>query len=76
MNAYDDQVRDYLAYCRKAAAELRARGSVLSPAYHPTADGAVKMIAHRGDPAEAKKIREAFARATATRPRREAGTDG
>jgi hypothetical protein len=60
MSPYDDQVRAYLADCRKAAAELGARGSALDPKYHPTADGAVKMIPHRGDPAEAKVIRQAF----------------
>ena len=60
MSPYDEQVRAYLADCRKAAAELEARGSALDPKYHPSADGAVKMIPHRGDLAEAKAIREAF----------------
>lgn len=61
MTAYETRVREYLAYCRTAAADLKAAGSALDPKYHPTADGAVKMIPHRGDPAEAKKIRQAFA---------------
>lgn len=65
VNDYDDQVRAYLAYCRKAAAELRLRGSVLDPKWHPTADGAVKMIPHRGVPAKAKQIREMFKRLSA-----------
>jgi hypothetical protein len=54
---YEQQVRDYLAYCRGAWKQLRGN---LNPKYHPTGDGAVKMIAHRGDAGEAKKIREAF----------------
>jgi hypothetical protein len=57
---YETQVRDYLAYCERAAAQIAAAGSSLDPKYHPTADGAVKMIAHQGDPAEARKIREAY----------------
>lgn len=60
MNDYDGPVRDYLAYCKRAAAELKLQGSVLDPKYHPTADGAVKMIPHAGDLTEAKKIRHAF----------------
>ena len=32
----------------------------LDPAYHPTADGAVKLIPHRGDPAAADDIRATF----------------
>lgn len=58
---YEPAVREYLRYCRKAAAELKLQGSSLDPKYHPTADGAVKMIPHNGVPADAKKIREAFA---------------
>jgi len=57
MSDYDQQVRDYLAYCRQAWKELRGN---LDPRYHPTADGAVKLIAHNGVAAEAKRIREAF----------------
>jgi len=57
---YAQKVREYLAYCRWSAAQLEARGSALDPKYHPTADGAVKMIPHGGVPAEAKRIREAF----------------
>ena len=57
MSDYGQQVRDYLAYCRQAWKELRGN---LDPRYHPTADGAVKLIPHNGDPAEARKIREAF----------------
>lgn len=58
MTDYTAQVAGYLAYCRRAAAELAARGSSLEN--HPSADGCVKMVPHRGDPAEAKAIRQAF----------------
>ena len=64
MNDYDGPVREYLRYCQRAAAELRLQGSSLDPKYHPTADGAVKMIPHRSHTAEARKIREAFREAT------------
>ena len=60
MTGYEDQVRAYLADCRRAAAEMDARGSAMDPRYHPTADGACKLIPHGGDPAEAAKIRQAF----------------
>ena len=60
MNDYTGPVREYLTYCRKAAAELEAGGSSLDPKYHPTADGAAKMIPHNSVSAEARKIREAF----------------
>lgn len=76
MNTYDEQVRDYLAYCRTAGAELRARGSALDPRYHPTEGGCCKFIPHKGDAAEAAKIREAFRAvqaATRTPPRTETG---
>lgn len=58
--AYVPQVREYLGYCNWSRAWLGGRGASIDPKYHPTADGAVKMIFHRGDPAEAKKIRRAF----------------
>jgi hypothetical protein len=57
---YLPKVREYLAYCEQSGVQLEARGATLDPKYHPTADGAVKMIAHGGNPAEAKKIRKAF----------------
>ena len=60
MTGYAPVVREYLAYCRKSAAELKTRGSSLDPKHHPTPDGAVKLIPHRGDPAEARQIRQAF----------------
>jgi hypothetical protein len=60
VNDYDGQVRDYLAYCTRARREIEAAGSSLDPKYHPTADGAVKMIAHGSDPAKAAEIRAAF----------------
>lgn len=65
MNGYDEHVRDYLASCRRAAAELRERGSALDPRYHPTEGGCCKFIPHKGDAAEARKIREAFRAAQA-----------
>jgi hypothetical protein len=48
-------VRDYLADCARYK---------LNPRYHPTADGAVKMIRHHGR-AEAAMIRAAYAQVTA-----------
>ena len=60
MNDYTEQVREYLAYCRRAAATLASRGSALDPKCHPTADGACRLIPHGSVPAEARKIREAF----------------
>ena len=60
MNGYEQQVRDYLAYCQGAAAHMAAVGWPLDPKYHPTADGAVKMIPHSGDTSEAAKIRAVF----------------
>jgi len=60
MTAYAEQVREYLVYCRRAAMQLTARGSALDPKHHPTENGACRMIPHRGDPAEAKAIRQAF----------------
>ena len=65
MSDYDQQVRDYLAYCRQAWKQLRGN---LDLRYHPTAEGAVKMIPHNGVPAEARKIREAFRELTGVTP--------
>ena len=62
---YAGQVLEYLAYCKWAGAWLEARGSSLDPKYHPTADGAVKMIPHGGDATRAREIRAAFREATA-----------
>ena len=71
-NDYDGPVREYLRYCRQAAAELQLKGSSLDERYHPTPDGAVKCIPHNGDKAEARKIREAFAGALAGQQARRA----
>ena len=49
---YIMEVREYIAYC-EANPHLDAR-------YHPTGDGAVKMIWHRGKDA-ADSIRQTFA---------------
>lgn len=52
-------VRDYLGYCQ-------ANAGLLSPKYHPTDDGAVKNIPHRGhrdsraDHAAEQEIRRTF----------------
>ncbi len=59
MNGYEDRVRDYLRYCKRAAAELKLQGSHLDKRHHPTPEGACKVI--WGD---AKLIREAYARVT------------
>jgi len=53
---YDQQVRDYLAYCCQAWKQLRGN---LDPKYHPTEAGALRLIYHR-TPAEAQEIRRAF----------------
>lgn len=58
---YETEVRDYLADC--------ARLPGLDPRHHPTEDGAVKLIWHRGSPDEADRIRATF-RTMATRPKR------
>jgi hypothetical protein len=68
VNDYTEPVREYLTYCRKSAAQLKAAGSALDPKYHPTADGAAKMIPHDGDAGRAKAIRQAFRELTATPP--------
>jgi hypothetical protein len=60
MTGYTAAVAGYLVYCERAAAELKAAGSALDPKYNPTAGGCVKMVPHRGDPAEAKAIRQAY----------------
>ena len=70
---YGQAVRAYLADCELAAAEMEAAGSSLDPKSHPTADGAVKMIPHGGNSAEAAKIRQAFR--TALVPQLEAVAD-
>jgi hypothetical protein len=68
VNDYTGPVRVYLADCKRAAAELKLQGSSLDERYHPTPDGAVKMIPHNGDKTEARKIREAFRDLTAPSP--------
>ena len=55
--AYEPEVREYIAYCR---AYWRQSRGWLRPAYHPTAEGACRLIWHNGDPREAAKIRDAF----------------
>ena len=54
---YAAEVRAYIADC------LRHRGQ-LDPAYHPTADGAVKLIPHGGNADEAERIRQTFTAVT------------
>jgi hypothetical protein len=61
---YAGQVREYLAYCEAARAEMEARGSGLDPHYHPTSSGAVRMIPHGSDKARAEAIRRAFGELT------------
>ena len=62
---YAGQVREYLAYCEAAREQLEARGGRVDPRYHPSADGAVKMIPHGSDKARATAIRQAFGELTA-----------
>ena len=57
---YAGQVREYLAYCEAARGQVEACGGRIDPRYHPTADGAVKMIPHGSDRASADEIRQAF----------------
>jgi hypothetical protein len=47
----------YVDDCAAAAWQLPGG---LNPDYHPTADGAVKMIPHHGDTRRAAAIRAAF----------------
>jgi hypothetical protein len=54
-------VRRYLADCRQFS-------GILSAKHHPTEDGAVKVIFHRGK-AEADAIRTEFGRQVAAGPR-------
>ena len=54
---YEAEVRAYIADCLRHRAQL-------DPAYHPTADGAVKLIPHGGDAEEAERIRQAFTAVT------------
>ena len=51
-NRFTGEVRDYLDDCATAPG--------LSPKYHPTAEGALKVIWHRGK-AEESQIRAVFA---------------
>ncbi len=61
---YTGPVRDYLRYCKRAAAELKLQGAVLERKYHPSEAGACRMVYHR-TPAEAEKIRQAYRELTA-----------
>ena len=61
---YAGQVREYLAYCEAAREQFEPRGGRVDPRYHPTADGAVKMIPHGSDRARADAIRRAFGELT------------
>jgi len=61
---YAGHVREYLAYCEAAREQLEACGGRVDPRYHPSADGAVKMIPHGSDKARADAIRRAFGELT------------
>ena len=54
---FEAEVRGYVADCLRLRAQL-------DPAYHPTANGAVKLIPHSGDAEEAERIRQTFATVT------------
>jgi hypothetical protein len=60
---YAAAIASYFADVEAANLELAPKAQ-LRPEHHPTADGAVKMIPHHGDPVEAAKIRRAFRLAT------------
>ena len=49
---------------RTAREQLEACGGRLDPRYHPSADGAVKMIPHGSDRARADVIRRVFGELT------------
>jgi len=72
---YAGQIREYLEYCEDARHQLEPRGGRIDPRYHPSADGAVKMIPHGSDRAAADAIRRAFGELTSevTGPELEAG---
>jgi hypothetical protein len=61
VSGYEREIRDYIGYCRAAWKQLRGQ---LNTTYHPTAEGACKLIWHGGDLAEAAKIKAAFAKVT------------
>ncbi len=61
---YAGQVREYLASCAEARAQVEARGFRVDPRHHPSAEGAVKMIPHGSDRARAEAIRQTFAELT------------
>lgn len=54
---YEAEIRSYVADCLRLRAQL-------NPVYHPTANGAVKLIPHGGDAEEAEQIRQTFAAVT------------
>ena len=58
--AYAGQIREYLAYCQDARAQVAARGFRIDPRHHPSAEGAIKMIPHGSDRAAADEIRRTF----------------
>ena len=60
----------YVEDCGAAAWQLPGG---LNPAYHPTADGAVKMIPHHGDARKAEAIRVAFGQLYPVPPRVRSG---
>jgi hypothetical protein len=64
---FADEVAGYLADCARYAA-------LLSPACHPTEDGAVKLIWHRGA-GQAEQVRAAFRAAVAGRAARRRARD-
>jgi len=53
---WEPAIREYMAYCHR----IRLAGLRLKPKYHPTAEGAVKMIAHHDDKDQAKEIKKIF----------------
>ena len=64
MSDYDGPVREYLRYCKRAAAELKLQGSSLDKRYHPTEAGCLKLVYHR-NAAEAEEIRRVYRELTA-----------
>lgn len=60
----EDQVRDYLKYCKRAGAELKLRGSHLDKRYHPTEAGCLRLV-YAHTPADAEALRQAYQKLTA-----------
>jgi hypothetical protein len=64
---YQENGAGYAAEVARYLADCAEHAQVLSPAYHPTEEGARKLIFHRG-PAQAAQISAAYCAAVAANP--------